>query len=209
MSQPPRYDSSVAEATEDGTGYRLPLKFPVELRLPPRFDPDDLSTWPHVDGRLEWVGGRLLFMPPCGGTLSCVVLNLARLIGNWMHVRPEFSGGTNEAGIRLGEDTRAADVAVWRTRERGPMKGFAHVAPLLAVEVEGEEEAEQERALRQKTRWYLKHGTKAVWLVLPSRREIIVITAHGKSRFVPGQMTPEHAELPGLRVPVDEVFFGL
>jgi Uma2 family endonuclease len=194
---------------EDGMGYRLPLKFPVELRVPKRFDPDDLSTWPHVEGRLEWVGGRLLFMPPCGGTQSTTTMNLAGLIRSWTREHPAFIGGTADSGIALGDDRRGADVAVWRKKERGPLKGFARVPPLLAVEVEGEDEAEQARALRKKTRWYLKHGTKIVWLVLPSRREVIVITSRGEDRHRPGETIPEHPELPGLRIPVDEVFFGL
>lgn len=207
MSQTGRYHRAVEYIAED-LGVPLPLKFPVELRLPEGFDPDEPKTWPKVHGRLEYVGGRLLFMPPCGGTQSKVVLNLARLIGNWAHARPDFIGGTNEAGMRLGTDTRGVDVGVWRTKGRGSLKGFAHVAPVLAVEVEGEEEAERERPLRKKARWYFVHGTKVVWLVLPSRREIIVLTARGESRHRPGEMTPEHTALPGLRVAVDEVFYS-
>ena len=188
---------------------RLPLKFPVELQVPEGFDPDDLSTWPRYAGRLEWVGGRLLFMPPCGGTQSKTVVNLARLIGPWTRKHRAFVDGTAEVGIRLGGDSRGADFAIWRKKKRGSLRGFARVPPLLAVEVEGEEEAEQARALRKKTRWYLEHGTKIVWLVFPSRREIVVITTRGEGRYGPGEMTPEHAELPGLRIPVSEVFFGL
>jgi Uma2 family endonuclease len=109
--------------------------------------------------------------------------------------------------MKLGGDRRGADVGIWRRPEDGPPRGFYDVAPVLAVEVEGR--FEDEPALRDKTRWYFEHGTRIVWLVLPSRREIIVITPRGESRHGPGDMTPEHAELPGLRIPVDEVFHGL
>lgn len=148
-------------------------------------------------------------MPPCGGTQAKVVVNVCRLLGAWTREHPQFVDGTDEVGIKLGEDRRGADYAIWRKKERGRLRGFARVPPLLAVEVEGEEEPDQARALRIKTRWYLKHGTKIVWLVLSSRREIIAITAHGEERCKPGELTPEHAELPGLRIPVDELFFGL
>lgn len=40
--------------------------FPVELAPPDGFVPERVSTWPRVDGRLELVERRLLFMPPCG-----------------------------------------------------------------------------------------------------------------------------------------------
>jgi hypothetical protein len=41
------------------------VRFPVELRPPPGFDPERIETWPHVVGRLELVDGRLLYMLPC------------------------------------------------------------------------------------------------------------------------------------------------
>ncbi|HYV45001.1 MAG TPA: Uma2 family endonuclease [Myxococcaceae bacterium] len=198
------------EATDADMDYqRLPLKLPVELRVPRGFDPDDLSTWPQVDGRLEWVGGRLLFMPPCGARQSCVALNLAAMVRNWLETHPEFTGGTNEAGIRLGGDRRGADVAVWRFQKRPLPKGFMRVPPVLAIEVEGKEKPEREPALRAKARWYLKHDTKIVWLVLPSKREVVVVTKRGVSRYGSGEMTPEHPELPDLRESVDRLFAGI
>ena len=60
---------------------------------------------------------------------------------NWVRAHPEFVVGTNEAGMRLGDDTRAADAAVWRradTRRGDP--GLRFVPPVLAVEVTGREE---------------------------------------------------------------------
>jgi hypothetical protein len=44
----------------------LETQFPVEVRPPPGFDADKLSTWPDDPGRFEYVDGRLLYMPPCG-----------------------------------------------------------------------------------------------------------------------------------------------
>jgi len=38
----------------------------VELDPPLGFDPARLEAWPAVEGRLRWVEGRLLYMPPCG-----------------------------------------------------------------------------------------------------------------------------------------------
>ena len=55
-------------APHDVDGDWLPgtVRYPVELVPPDGFDPARVETWPRIDGRLEWVEGRLLFMPPCG-----------------------------------------------------------------------------------------------------------------------------------------------
>src|SRR5207247_2671390 len=42
------------------------VRFPVELAPPEGFRPEDPASWPRIDGRLEWGGGRLLYMPPRG-----------------------------------------------------------------------------------------------------------------------------------------------
>src|SRR2546425_7256596 len=52
----------------DSETIRVPasVRFPVELEPPEGFRPEEPASWPRIDGRLEWVGGRLLYMPPCG-----------------------------------------------------------------------------------------------------------------------------------------------
>src|SRR5262245_1148158 len=85
------------------------VRFPVELGsegivpLPP-------STWPAIDGRLEYVGGRLLYMPPCADTQQDVAVDTAYILRGWSEQSPEFIVGGNEAGMKLGGDVRAADV---------------------------------------------------------------------------------------------------
>jgi len=39
------------------------VRYPVELVPPEGFDPARVETWPRIDGRLEGVEGRLLYMP--------------------------------------------------------------------------------------------------------------------------------------------------
>src|SRR5262245_17624322 len=82
------------------------VRFPVELVPPVAFDPARLETWPAVDGRLEWVEGRLRYMPPCGAKQQYTVTDLVTVLGNWVQCRPDFLVGTNEAGMHLGGDTR-------------------------------------------------------------------------------------------------------
>ena len=57
------------------------VRFPVELTPPEGFDPARLETWPRVEGRLEWVEGRLLYMPPCGGLQYFTVGDLVLTLG--------------------------------------------------------------------------------------------------------------------------------
>jgi Uma2 family endonuclease len=181
------------------------IRFPVELTPPEGFDPARLETWPRAVGRLEWVGGRLLYMPPCGGQQQVTVVDVVATLANWARAHAEFIVGTNEAGIRLGEDTRAADAAVWRRADYGPPPpGLPRVPPLLAVEIGGRDEGEPE--LREKARWYLDVGVPIVWLVLPREREVVVVTRAGESRHRAGHRLPAEPPLPDLAPSVDDFF---
>src|SRR5262245_25962329 len=111
------------------------LRFPVELRPPRGFDPERLETWPRLAGRLEHVGGRLFFMPPCGDVQQDTVTDVVITLGAWVRAHPEFALGTNEAGMRLRGETRAADAAIWRRSDLGALTGgLRRVPPLLAIE---------------------------------------------------------------------------
>jgi len=120
----------------------------------------------------------------------------------WQRAHPEFSVGTNEAGMRLGEDSRGADAGVWRQR---PQRwGFRREPPVLAVEVAGQDEDAD--ALREKARWYLAQEVPVVWVVLPGEREVIVVTSAGETRHAIGEQLPMRQELPGLQPQVADLF---
>jgi Uma2 family endonuclease len=192
----------------DAQGYRLPypVRYPVELHLPEGFRPDVPDTWPRVDGRLEFVGGRLLYMPPCGDIQQDVATEVCFLLRSWSKHHPEYVVGGNEAGMLLGGETRGADAAVWRRADLGAYTGgFRRTPPLLAVEVAGQDEGEP--TLREKARWYLERGVGVVWLLLPATEEALVLTAEGESRHGPAEQLPEVAELPAL-APVAADFFA-
>jgi Uma2 family endonuclease len=181
------------------------VRFPVELRPPEGFDPERLETWPKAPGRLEFVGGRLLYMPPCGDLQQDTVTDVVITLGAFVRANPALVLGTNEAGMRLLGATRAADAAVWRRAELGSYSGrLRRVPPLLAVEVAGEDETEG--ALLEKADWYLKAGAKLVWLVLPETREVVCVAREGRTRHGVGGRIPPHADLPGLSPLVAELF---
>jgi Uma2 family endonuclease len=181
------------------------VRFPVELEPPLGFRPEEAATWPRVEGRLEYLGGRLLFMPPCGATQQGTCVGVVVILGTWGAQRPDFFVGSNEAGVLLGDDARGADAAVWRRETIGPIESkFVRVPPILAVEVAGRDEGEVE--LRAKAQWYLARGVQVVWVLLPEAREVIVVERHGERRHRRGERLPPHAALPGLEPLVDDFF---
>jgi Uma2 family endonuclease len=184
------------------------VRLPVELVPPDGFDPGRVETWPAVAGRLEYLDGRLLYMPPCGDVQQDTVTDVVITLGSWIRTTPGFLLGTNEAGMRIGGATRAADAAIWRSSEASVRTGdLRRTAPLLAVEVAGL--GEDEGALRDRARWYLDVGVEVVWLVLPATREVVVLTRDSDTRHGPGARLPPSAALPGLLPGVDEMFVQL
>lgn len=176
--------------------------FPVQIGTPVGFDPGRIETWPPLEGRLEYVTGRLLYMPPTGGDQARTVSDVVMALASWAATHPEFAVCSNEAGMKLGDDVRAADVAVWRASELPGGNELARTPPLLAVEVAGRDDGES--SLREKARWYLERGVRAVWIVLPALREVVVATASGEVR-AGGGVLPSIDELPELSVRVKEL----
>lgn len=184
------------------------VRFPVELRPPPGFDAERHETWPSVSGRLEFVEGKLLYMPPCGDEQQDTVTDVVITLGSWVRAHKSFVLGTNEAGMRLGGATRAADAAIWRGSEaKLRTGGFRRVPPVLVVEVSGQDEPEE--ALLEKARWYLGAGVEVVWIVVPRERSVTVVTSTGITRHGRGERVPSCADLPGLEPLVDELFVQL
>src|SRR5213080_2457082 len=116
------------------------VRFPVELEPPEGFRPEEPASWPRIDGRLEWVGGRLLYMPPCGVVQQGVSVSAVGILDRWLDEHPEFFVGGNEAGMILGKDVRGAEAAVWRRDAVDPRTtGYVRVPPILVIEVAGRE----------------------------------------------------------------------
>lgn len=186
---------------------RTGVRFPVELR-PFGLNGDDPQTWPEAEGRLEWVQGRLLYMPPCADIQQDVAVDLVHVLRTWSESQPGFVVGGNEAGMKLGHDIRAADAAIWRRADVGPSTGrLRHAPPILAVEVAGQDE--DEPSLRGKASWYLSHGVAIVWLILPESREVLVLNGTTESRYAALEVLSEDPRLPGLSPTVAHFFAQL
>jgi Uma2 family endonuclease len=144
----------------------IAITLPLELPPPDGFAPDDLATWPLVEGRLEYVDGRLLYLPPSGDEQQDTVADVATELGLWARAHPDFLASTNEAGIVFGQDVRAVDASLFRLADVGPYAGgLRRVPPVLAVEVAGKDEPPQLQL--DKAAWYLRHGVQVVWVLVP------------------------------------------
>jgi Uma2 family endonuclease len=184
------------------------VHFPLELIPPSGFRGIDRATWPEVEGRLEYVAGRLLYMPPCGDDQQDVAASIMGILEPWALQERDFVAAGNEAGMLLGGEVRAADGAIWRKADlSGRTGGFRRVPPLLSAEVAGKDESED--LLREKARWYLDRGVKVVWIALPATREVIVLRMDREARYGEGQTIAPEAELPGLTPPVARFFWQL
>ena len=181
------------------------LRLPLDVvPLPPGFDPTCPETWPQIPGRLEFVQGRLLYMPPCGDEQQETATDVTTELGSWQRTHAEFVVGSNEAGMILGGEVRAADVAIWRRRDLGPPTGrFRRVPPILAVEVAGMDDTVE--VLTEKAKWYFDRGVEVVWLLIPSSRSLRVLTSTGVVEVTSGSV-PEHPSLPGLTPRVEDLF---
>jgi Uma2 family endonuclease len=197
--------SSVAAKYRETVTLPAAVRFPVELRAPEGFDADALETWPRVSGRLEFVDGKLLYMPPCGDVQQDTVTDVVIALGSWVRAHKDFVLGSNEAGMRLAGATRAADAAIWRRADLGRRTGgLWRVPPVLVVEVAGDEEPEA--VLRDKARWYLDAGVEVVWLVLPETRHVVGLTGDHEVRCAGAEAVPSHASLPGLAPRASDLF---
>jgi Uma2 family endonuclease len=184
---------------------RIAVHLPLVLPVPEGFDVGRPPTWPQVTGRLEFVGGRLEYMPPCGEMQQRTAADVLTELNLWRRQHTGFVVGGNEAGMLLGGEVRAADAAVWLGSPA--TEGFARTQPELAVEVAGADDTLQ--ILGEKAKWYLAHGVRTVWIVVPETRSVRVVTAAGEREVVRDAALPEPEGLPGLSPRVSAFFSQL
>jgi Uma2 family endonuclease len=184
-----------------------PVRFPVELSVPRGFRAERLATWPQVAGSIEYVDGKLLYLPPCADEQAEVVSGVVYELVSWAKRQPDYVVGTNEAGMSLGKAVRGADAAIWRRHDEHVSGTLRRTPPILAVEVAGEDD--EIDALRKKARWYVKHGVEMVWLVFPKTRSVSAVVGARVRMFKNGDRLPAPKELTGLAPRVRDLFFQL
>lgn len=170
-----------------------------------------LARMPDDDFRYELDDGELIRMPPPGeehGRLD------ARLHGRLFQHAEKHGLGTTYANTgfllqRNPDVVRAPDIAFVR-KERLPVavdrrSGYILGAPDLAVEIQPPSQSPAD--LQKKVQQYLAAGAQAVWVIRPRKREAAIHRRSGEPVTVAaGQFLEAPDLLPGLRIPLTEIF---
>jgi len=155
--------------------------------------------------RADLYNGKIIYRIP---TLAhgLVEANVAWRLGNYLDKRPVgmvVIGVNFRLWIDRSRESRAADVCFIAT-ERVPKnkRCFPAMAPDLAVEIIQPDDNIAE--MMEKAEAFLQQGTKIVWLVFLSKREVLVCKVEGK-RSVRDVLTADSV-LPDFALPVKEIF---
>lgn len=141
---------------------------------------DDLYVLQGWDGtrdrKYELIDGELIEMSPTNLLHQWLASELSGEIRDYVKRNDlgfvGVEGGFSPIGDR--HTLRAPDVAFVR-KDRMPQplpQTFAGFMPDLAVEIKSPNDTMVE--LREKAAWYLQHGTRLVWLVLPDQQGVEV-----------------------------------
>lgn len=132
--------------------------------------------------------------------------NIHGHIWNW--VRETRSGRVvMEVRYHAPDDrhnVRIPDVSYTTGTEPPVDRGSVPRMPDLAVEVKSPDDPL--KAMREKARYYLAHGTRLVWLVVPERRFVEVYTPDDERILFEGDILDGADVLPGFQMTVAEVF---
>jgi len=179
---------------ESGAGRRITLE---EFRRLP-----ESSHFLH-----EVSGGLLVREPRPGRTHGTAVMLLGRQLTDFALEH----GGivTTETGFVLGEEPlilRGPDLAYVRSDPApyGERDGYIAGAPDLAVEVVSPTNTAAD--IQEKVLQYLEAGCAEVWVVHPKTRSVVTHPATGEGRILWEADTLTSPVLPGLEIPVREVF---
>ncbi len=177
----------------------------------PLLTAEDLYGLPEEDDRrYELVEGRLVVSEPPGWTHGGIATRIA--VALYPHVRAHRLGEVVvESGYVLArrpDTVRGPDVSFVRA-DRLPAREVAHRffegAPDLAVEIASPDDRAAEVA--RKVAGYLRAGTRAVWVVYPDTRTVVVHAPDGLARLLgPDDALDGGDVLPGLALPVAELF---
>ncbi len=161
-------------------------------------------------GRCELIRGELVMMSPAGGYHGSLASELAFHID--VHVRQHklgkvFAAETGFVLERNPDTVRAPDIAFIaadRVAEARTPK-YIPIPPDLAVEVNSPNDRAGEVA--EKVNWWLRCGTRAVWVVDPHSKTVTTYCPDGSARVFHHEQTLDGgAVLPGFTLALDQFF---
>lgn len=168
---------------------------------------EELDRLTLADKRVELVRGQLVVREPAGYVHGDVVMRIGAAIHQHVDANAlgrVFAAETGFTIARKPDTVRAPDVAFVRSDRlpSPPPRGFAELAPDLAVEVLSPDDRPGD--VLEKVGDWLNAGTPLVWVVDPGRRIARVYRADGSETHVDedGFLQGEDV-VPGFRIALE------
>jgi Uma2 family endonuclease len=168
---------------------------------------------PEREGvRLELDEGRLIELPMPGFLHGRVQGRIFRRFEDWVdRTGADYYVSINPDFLLHPHTVRLPDVCLVRKSSYAAMqkvRGALRGSPDLVVEVISPSDTaeDQDRRMDQ----FFRAGSIAVWFFYPETRHAILHNRSGEVRRLgPGQTIQEPDWLPGLEIPLDEIFAGI
>src|SRR5919198_953043 len=128
----------------------------------------------------------------------------------WQYTRQSGLGrAVVEARVRMPDDdynSRQPDLAFFADTTRPVVKrGPVLQMPDLVIEVKSPDDTYT--SMRERAQYYLRHGTRLVWLIYPEKRLVEVYRQNADSDLLTGDDTLEGGDvLPHFTLPIQEIF---
>ena len=140
-----------------------------------------------------------------------ILLTVSAILRDFIRANPDWRASAGDPGAKLAhapDVLRGPDIAILR-KDRVPtgkgVEGWIEGAPEVAIEIVGDSQSVAE--LIRKSLEYLRAGARAVWILDPGPRSVIVITAAREPRVIGPEDTLEGDEaLPGFACRVADFF---
>ncbi len=169
---------------------------------------EDLLALASTEADYELIEGELVPMVPTNFDHGDLQIAIGTLLRTYVDAQDlgRVVGDTGFTFKRSPDTVLAPDLAFVRT-ERLPLdrSGFPDLAPDLAVEIVSPGNTPGE--LARKIGIYLDAGVRAVWIVYPSERQLVVHAPAGPPRvFAEGDRVDGGEVIPGLSLSVTDIF---
>lgn len=183
-----------------------------DITTPKLMTAEELMRLPTGMGkRFELIHGELKTMSPAGFKHGRITMKIGARLQSHTSGRGLGIVAAAETGYRLrsNPDTvRAPDVSFVskaKLEKVGEVTAFFPGAPDLAVEVVSPDDTAAE--VKSKVSEYFEAGAKAVWIIYPDSREVVVFRSARESVVLSEQDTLDGGEvIPGFTCRVAELF---
>ena len=171
---------------------------------------DELANM-SAEGRLELVRGEVVEMAPTGFEHGAIVAKLTMLMNYHATINRLGKVVTGDVGFHLSTEpdlVRAPDIAFLHSDSIPTgmaSRRFVQGAPVLVAEVVSP--TDRANDIVERVDDYLKAGTTLIWVVYPSRQQVVEYRPPGESRILrPYDRLDGGDVFPGFSCTVGDIF---